>query len=1005
LERPSVKQGVAHPAYDIVDEASIDEYGLHATTYKHKKSGAEVISVLAPEDENKVFGIVFRTPPEDSTGLPHILEHSVLCGSRQFPVKEPFVDLLKGSLQTFLNAFTYPDRTCYPVASMNTKDFYNLIRVYLDAVLHPRAIDDPQVLEQEGWHYELEDPAKPLEYKGVVFNEMKGVYSSPDSLMGRETQQALFPDNAYGVDSGGDPRRIPDLDFKQFKDFHSKYYHPSNARVYFYGDDDPLKRLELLDEYLKDFDEIEIDSAVKFQKKIEKENRLQIPFPVQEGAPAKHMTTVNWLLNDAPMSNEEKFALNVLDDLLLGQSSSPLQKKLIESGLGEGLTGGGLEDELLQATYSIGLKGVKEEDVPKVEALVYETLEQLAKEGFNADDVKASLNRLEFSLREFNTGSFPKGLMVMLSMMGNWIYDENPAEGVQFEKPLKRMKDDIASGAPVFQDLIKKYFLSNKHKVVVDMKPDTELEKKDQEWEENVLQKAKEGMSSSEIQDVIENTRKLKEAQAAEDSPEAQATIPRLGLEDIDKKVKTIPIEVETRTDGVQIITHELKTAGILYADIGFDFSSIKEEDLILIPLMTRMLTEAGTKDLDDVELSRRISIDTGGLSVTALTEAKHVSGTISDQDDPLMYFMVQSKATQDKIPELFGLARDVLLDGRLDNKQRAIEILKETKVRGESSVVGAGHSYAASRIAARHSLMGHMAESTGGLTFVRNVPKLLEEAEADWPKIQARLEALREMIVRKGDIVINLTGEKAILETAKSVADDFIGKIPPAGVKGPKLAEVWSKSSLLPYKNEGFSMASQVNYVAKGVKLLQPGDKVKGSYSVASRFMSLGYLWDNVRVMGGAYGGFAQFGKASGIASFLSYRDPNLADTLSIYDKAPDFLAETVGKLSDEDLTQAIVGAIGDLDKPMSSQSKGFTSMIRHLTNVPTEDRQKWRDEILSTTREDLLEFAHKLQAIKTDGMIAVFGSQAAFEGANEVLNADEKLEVELAIPSETSS
>mmetsp|Transcript_64393 Transcript_64393/g.112423 ORF Transcript_64393/g.112423 Transcript_64393/m.112423 type:complete len:1091 (+) Transcript_64393:80-3352(+) len=992
---------VTHPAYEIIDSSSIEEYGLHVITYEHKKSGTEVISVIAPEDSNKVFGAVFRTPPEDSTGLPHILEHSVLCGSRKFPVKEPFVDLIKGSLNTFLNAFTYPDRTCYPVASMNTKDFYNLIDVYLDAVLHPRAINDPQVLQQEGWHYEIEDPAKPLEYKGVVYNEMKGVYSSPDSIRNRGTQQALFPDNTYGVDSGGDPRRIPDLDFKQFKDFHSKYYHPSNSRMYFYGDDDPLKRLEILDEYLKDFDKIEIDSTVKYQKKIQEEKRLEIPFPVQPGRPAKHTLTVNWLLNDEPMTEAERLAVDVLDSLMLGRSSSPLRKKLTESGLGDSVVGGGLSDQLLQATFSVGLKGVKPENASKVEALVQEEINRLAKEGFDEGDIKAAMNTEEFGLREFNTGGFPKGLSVMLRMANRWNYDQNPLEGVRFEKPLQKLKDDLAAGKPVFQDLLKKYFVSNKHKAVVEMIPDTELEKANQEWEEKVLADAKEAMSSSDIEEAMSLTSELKAAQKAEDPPEAKATLPKLGLEDIEREVETLPIEVEQLADGVQVLTHDLQTSGILYADIAFDMSSIKEDDIVLIPLLTRMLTESGTTDLDEVQLGRRIGSETGGLGVSTFTSVKSGHGTLADMNDPLMYLMARGKATKDKIPNLLGLVKNVLLDSRLDNKKRAIEILKETKTRQETAVITAGQRYGGSRLSARHSLLGYLGEATGGLTYMRNLASLLEEAEADWPKVQARLEAMRSMIVQKGDVVINLTGNREVLDSAKPTMEEFVGQIPASGTKGTKLADSWSASKLVPIKNEGFSVPSQVNYVVKGAPIFEPGEAIKGSYSVASRFLSTGFLWDNVRVMGGAYGGFTQFGASSGIASFLSYRDPNLADTLSIYDRAADVLEEEAANLSDEDLLTAIIGTVGGLDRPMTADTKGYVSMVRHLTGETTEDRQRWRNEVIDTSKEDLLEYAKKLRAVKASGSTVVFGSQAALDSANEVLPADDKLEVEPAIPA----
>ena len=503
---------VTHPAYEVVDKDVVTEYGAYCTLYRHKKSGAELLSV-ANDDDNKVFGITFRTPPEDSTGVPHILEHSVLCGSRKYKTKDPFVQLLQGSLQTFLNAFTYPDRTCYVVASQNEKDFYNLVNVYADAVFHPRAISDPMVHAQEGWHLELENKEDPLIYKGVVYNEMKGVYSSPDSLLNRESQRSLFPDNTYGVDSGGDPRVIPELSFEQFADFHRKFYHPGNSRIYFSGDDDVYKRLELMDEYLQEFDlspESKPASTIQWQKKVITEpKREQHPYPVGEDQPETHMVMVNWLMNDRPLTAFEELAVGVMDHLLMGTSSSILRKKLLESNLGEAITGGGISDELLQATFSVGLKGVKAEDVAKVEQLIDETLTEVAESGFDAEAIAASMNTIEFQvskrrhalimygklfdvedhnshhisfsshhqLREFNTGSFPKGLMMMLGSMSKWLYDGSPTDSLKFEAPLNELKKSIdEAGSKVFQDLIKEFLVENKHRTTIEMVPSKTLE-------------------------------------------------------------------------------------------------------------------------------------------------------------------------------------------------------------------------------------------------------------------------------------------------------------------------------------------------------------------------------------------------------------------------------------------------------------------------------------------------------------------------------------------------
>ena len=478
------KMNVEHPAYEIVKSDMVEEYGAATTLYRHKKSGAELLSV-STDDDNKVFGIVFRTPPEDSTGVPHILEHSVLCGSRKYTTKDPFVQLLQGSLQTFLNAFTYPDRTCYVVASQNEKDFYNLINVYTDAVFHPRAIRDPMVHAQEGWHLELENKDDPLIYKGVVFNEMKGVYSSPDSRLTRESMRSIFPDNTYAVDSGGDPVAIPDLSYEQFVEFHNRFYHPTNSRIYFSGDDDVLARLEIMDEYLKEFDESpesKPGSTIQWQsKKFTEPIKETHPYPIGDDQPETHMVMVNWLMNDKPMSDFEELTVGILDHLLMGTQSSILRKTLMESSLGEAITGGGLSDELLQATFSVGLKGVKKEDAAKVEELVLSTLAKVAEEGFEDDAIAAAMNTIEFQMREFNTGSFPKGLSFMLGAVSKWLYDGSPTEGLKFEAPLAELKQKIKeSGSQVFQDMINEFLVKNTHRTTIEMVPSKTLETEEQ---------------------------------------------------------------------------------------------------------------------------------------------------------------------------------------------------------------------------------------------------------------------------------------------------------------------------------------------------------------------------------------------------------------------------------------------------------------------------------------------------------------------------------------------
>jgi len=990
---------VTHPSFEVLRDEMVDEYGVRATMYKHVKSGAEVLSVVAP-DENKVFGITFRTPPKDSTGVPHILEHSVLCGSRKFHSKEPFVELLKGSLQTFLNAFTYPDRTCYPVASCNLKDFYNLINVYLDAVLHPRAIKDDLVLQQEGWHYELEKPDDPLTYKGVVYNEMKGVYSSPDALLGRTAQQALFPDNTYGVDSGGDPLKIPDLTFEGFTGFHGELYHPANSRIYFYGDDPVPTRLSLLDEYLSEFDAIAPDSEIATQTMkpalAPEVARIVQKFPAAEGEDAanKHMVQMNWLLNESPMDPVDQLTLAVVDHLLLGTSAATLQKALTDSGLGASVIGGGLSDELKQATFSVGLKGVRPENVPEVEKLIISVLEDVVAKGFDKDAVEASLNSIEFSLREFNTGSFPRGLSFMLGAMSGWIYDRDPLEPLRFETPLAQLKADLEAGKPVFTDLIQKLLLDNGHMSVVEMVPDAGLEKEQVAEEEGRLAEVKAKMTDEQIQQVIKDTERLKEAQAAHDSAEALATIPALTLGDLAAEGIELDNQVSIE-QGVTVLRHDVPSNGILYADIGLDLTTLPAEDLQYVSLFARCLLQTGTTTQDQVALSRRIGARTGGVGTSMMTGVKLPSESVVATGDDLVHkLFVRGKVVGGKADDLFDVVRDVLLTSRLDNQKRVVEMLKESKANIESSVVSTGHSYASQRLSASQTLGGRLGEATGGIAYLTFIRDLLETAENDWPTVQARLETMRDTLLSKAKMIVNLSADGKTLTEVQPAVERFLASLPEGVADLDSAVEAWkTELPTVEGKNEGFVVPTQVNYVGKGGRIYQPGEAVSGATTVVSRSLRTGYLWDNVRVIGGAYGGMCRFSPLTGTFSYLSYRDPNLYGTIKNYDGAGEFL-KTVD-MSDEALSQAVIGAIGDLDGPMQPDQKGFEAMRRYLVGETIEHRQTWRSEVLATTKKDFKEFGERLDSMVENGNVVAFGSRKAFEDANAELPADKQLEL----------
>jgi Zn-dependent M16 (insulinase) family peptidase len=844
------------------------------------------------------------------------------------------------------------------------------------------------------------------------------VYSSPDSLLNRESQRSLFPDTTYSVDSGGDPRVIPDLSFEQFRDFHAKYYHPANSRIYFSGDDTPLKRLELMDEYLSEFDaspSSKVGSIIPWQmKRFTEPLREQHPYPSSSNAdgdqqqPDTHMMNINWLLNDQPLTSYQELTLSVVDHLLMGEASSILRKTLMESGLGTAVTGGGLSDELLQSTYSVGLKGIHPENVGKVETLIMDTLQKVAKEGFTKDAIDASMNTIEFDLREFNTGSFPKGLAFMLGSMSQWLYEKSPTDGLKFEKPLAMLKQEIDSnGSQIFQNIIQELLVDNTHRSIIEMVPSKTLEAELLAEEEGRLATLKSTMNEEDLSHIIQSTNDLKKIQAAEDSPEAMATIPKLTLADLKRQVTEYPIDVSVNEEssGITVVRHELaSTAGIAYVDLGVDLSSLDlMTEVPLIPLFSKLVKQAGAGSYDDVALAQRIGTHTGGIDVVLLSSVVHPTGV--DQSECLDGHKMQTKmflrgkATSDKVDELFDIMKLMLTEARLDSQSKVIELLKESKARLEASIQGQGHSFVNIRMKSRYDPSGYVAEKLQGITYLSSVKELLKEAEEDWPKLLKRLLTVREKILNsetcRNGMIINLTGDAGVFKTIQPTIKDVLASLP-GDSKGEKLPDFysqdhpWITQALVemakdtPVLNEGFVIPTQVSYVGKGGKIYSAGEHVKGSASVVSRFLRTGYLWDHVRVIGGAYGGFCTFTPDLGFFSFLSYRDPNLAKTIDVYDATAEELMKAAEDLANnqEALETAIIGTIGDMDSVLSPDQKGWTSLQRWLSGETAEQRQRWRDEVLNTTPEDFKAFAERLKSMSSPS-VAVISSKAAFEAA----------------------
>jgi Zn-dependent M16 (insulinase) family peptidase len=953
--------------FQLFRDQDISELNTRAKLFRHVKTGAELLS-LENDDENKVFGITFRTPPTDATGVAHILEHSVLCGSRKYPVKEPFVELLKGSLQTFLNAFTYPDRTCYPVASQNLQDFYNLIDIYLDAVFYPRIT--PHIFQQEGWHYELENPDDPLIFKGVVFNEMKGAFSSPDRMLAEYSRHSLFPDTTYGLQSGGDPQHIPELTYAQFKTFHQSYYHPSNARIFFYGDSPAEDRLRLLNDYLEDFEPLEIDSAVSLQPRFDQPKHIDRFYAVSQDATIDKtdMVTVNWLLAETT-DPETNLALHVLEHVLIGMPASPLRKALIDSGLGEDLAGVGLEDELRQMYFSTGLKGINIHNVSQVETLILQTLTSLAEEGIDPPTIEAALNTIEFRLRENNTGAFPRGLLLMLRSLTTWLYDGDPLSLLAFEAPLTTLKARLAENGTYFQDTIRQRFLQNPHRTTLVLQADPDLQEREDTAEKKRLAEARAAMSKADLQAFIVNTHELKKLQETPDAPEALATIPSLRLSDLDRQNKIIPL-AQLERSGTRILYHDLFTNGIAYLEVGFNLHTLPQEYVPYVPLFGRALLEMGTEEEDFVTLSQRIGRKTGGIQPASFTSV------IRETNQGTAWLFLRGKAMMAQTDDMLAILRDVLLTVRLDNQERFRQIVLEEKARQEAGLVPGGHHVVDTRLRAYFNEADWAAEQMDGVSHLFFLRQLAQTVDEDWPSVLDRLEQMRRILLNRNAMLCNATLDETNWARFEPQLADFLAALPSAAVK----MVAWSPQYGTGF--EGMTIPAQVNYVGKGANLYDLGYQLHGSALVITKYLRNTWLWERVRVQGGAYGSLCLFDHRSGVLNYISYRDPNLLDTLDNYDRASRFLRQL--ELSDDELTKGIIGAIGDMDAYQLPDAKGYTSMLRYLAGDSEEARQRRRDEILGTTRADFKAFADVLEQVRDKGLVAVLGSPAAIAAAN---------------------
>jgi Zn-dependent M16 (insulinase) family peptidase len=954
-----LKKGHLYNGFRLEEEDKIDEINSHARTFYHEKSGARLL-YLESDDDNKVFSITFRTPPEDSTGVAHIVEHSVLCGSRKFPMREPFVELVKGSLNTYLNAMTFPDKTMYPVASRNSKDFRNLMDVYLDAVFYPNIYNYPETLMQEGWHYELEDKQSEITYKGVVYNEMKGVFSSPDAILEKRNFECLFPDTAYGVESGGDPESIPELTQDQFIDFHKKYYHPSNGYIFLYGDLDILDNLKFLDEeYLNNFDKIQVNSEITLQPTFAQKVEKVFEYSIAPNETVKDKTFIsrNFVLGQAANS-EICLAFQILEYLLLETPAAPLRNALIEAGLGKDVVGTFVKS-ILQPTFGVVITGTNEEDKAKFVQVMDKELKRLVAEGIDKILIEACINIFEFTLREANYGTRPKGLVYNIKCMDSWLYDVSTFIYLRYEEDLEKVKTALKTN--YFEQLIEKYLLNNNHQALVTLRPQHGLAEEKDEEVRNQLAKYKASLSEIEINKLVEQTARLKKLQQTPDSPEALATIPLLTLQDIEKKAEELPL-VEKKESGVPVLLHPLQTNAIAYVNMYFDTCNVPQQYLPYMYLLSEVLGKLSTQQYEYTELSNEININTGGIIFdVAVFTAR------TNDAEYLPKFIIKGKSLVEKLPQLLKLVEQMVAYSRFDNGKRMKELIQEIKSNWDMNLFRRGQQLATNRVLSYFSPIAQYNE-VGMLAFYDFVATLEKDFAKISQEISKNLETVANYIFNKENLLVSVTVEEDNYSKFQEAFSDFHACLASTNEK-PALYHFENQQ-----QNEGLMTSGKVQYVVKGANFRKLGYSYHGSLKVLETILRYDYLWTRVRVQGGAYGGFARF-ERNGNMVLGSYRDPNLKETLTVYDETAQYLRNF--SVDQREMTKYVIGTMSQLDTPLTPSQKGERATNNYIRNISQDMIQQERNEILATQQEHICKLADLMDDAMKKNYLCVLGNE----------------------------
>lgn len=961
-------------AYELLKEEKLEGLDSLGFIFEHKKTKAR-ICFISNDDTNKVFYIGFRTPPKDSTGVAHIVEHTVLCGSDKYPVKDPFVELVKGSLNTFLNAITYPDKTVYPIASTNDADYMNLIDVYMDAVFHPNIYKYREIFEQEGWHYEMENPESDLTINGVVYNEMKGAYSSPDDVLGRQILNSLFPDTTYAIESGGDPKVIPTLTYEDFLEFHSKYYHPSNSYIYIYGDADIDELLEYLDKnYLRHYDYLEVDSEIDMQKPFDKPVVKTFDYPISADQDTKNNSYLSYNVCIGDVLDPDMYrAFDILNYALVSAPGAPLYQALVDANIAEDVECS-LESSQRQMYFSIVAKGANEDDRDKFVDIIETTLRNEIKKGIDKKTLFASINGEQFRARELDFGSAPKGLIIGLQLLDSWLYDKNrPFLHLHAAEVLDKIKSKVNNG--LFDEIAEKLILSNNHKSIVTLKPKKGMTTAEDEELRQKLAAKKAVMTEDEIKEIVEHTAYLKEYQETPSSKKDLAKIPMLSRYDLTREARPIDLAEHSEEDTI-ILHHKVSTNGIHYFNMVFDISDVGLADIPYISLLERFIGLMDTEHYTYTDFTNEMYLHTGGI--TTVTNVHEVYGK---PDESKVTFEVRSKFIYEEADAAKDLALEMILHTNFSDEKRLKELIIAERSHMESLLNSRGNLVAATRARCGFSKRANMSDMANGVGFYRFLVDLEENFDSRKEEIISKLNKMCETIFAKDRLLISSTGKTEVLNQARRLVNDI------RPVLTQEKLPFTSDKEFVPHPvKEGLKDASQIQYVAMAGDFVKAGYEYTGAYKILNTILGYDYFWIKVRVQGGAYGCNMNSSRQGDLV-FVSYRDPKLTETLEVFKKTGDYLRNF--DADSRDMTKYIIGTVSGMDTPLTPSQRGLRGLNCYMSGITYDILQKTRDEVLDATVEDIRAMADAVDAAMAQEYICVVGNEDTIEANKELFES----------------